>query len=103
MPVPYRSVAERTLRFSARDRSGQPHSIPYFLTVFRDFFVKREPIPTKTLAVFRYFNVTVGSPILITISYRTVTYRTGALRTVLRYNFYHARVPFLPKILSFSA
>ena len=35
----------RTVPFSVRDRLGRPHSVPYFLSVFRDFNLKARTLP----------------------------------------------------------
>jgi hypothetical protein len=84
--VPYRTVPYRTVPFSARDRFGRPHSVPYFfdrfprgtvlvdraayrtfLTVFRDFCLKAGTLPR-----FKFYR----SSIL------TLIFRKSANRTV---------------------
>jgi hypothetical protein len=53
--VSYRTVSYRTVPFSARDRFGRSHSVPCFLTVFRDFFVKARIVPYQNTNRFSLF------------------------------------------------
>jgi hypothetical protein len=66
--VPYRTVSYRTVTyrtlpyptvpFSASDRFGRPHSVPYFFDRLNAIFLyEHEPYRTKTRTVFRDFNI----------------------------------------------
>jgi hypothetical protein len=58
--VPYSSIPYRTVlfdHFPLRDRFGRPHSVPYFLTVFRDFLVKARTVPYQHTDHFSLFHV----------------------------------------------